>query len=40
MVILISALLVVAAYYIGRYVQWTTDAKRVMGPWSRKKQDR
>jgi hypothetical protein len=40
MIILTLALLIPAAYYTGRYVQWTTDAKRVMGPWSRKKQDR
>jgi hypothetical protein len=35
--ILILVLLIPAAYFVGRIVQWTTDAKNVMGPWSRKK---
>lgn len=31
MTTLILVLLIPAAYYVGRYVQWTEDAKRVMG---------
>jgi hypothetical protein len=29
----ILVLLIFAAYNLGRYVQWTTDAKRAMGSW-------
>lgn len=37
MTILILVLLIPVAYFVGRFVQWTTDAKRVMGPWDRKR---
>lgn len=30
---LILILLIPAAYSLGRYTQWTTDAKRAMGSW-------
>lgn len=33
MITLVLVLLIPAAYYLGRYIQWTTDAKRVMGSW-------
>jgi Na+-transporting methylmalonyl-CoA/oxaloacetate decarboxylase gamma subunit len=32
--ILILVILIIVAYFIGRFVQWTADAKRVMGPWN------
>lgn len=31
MIIVILVLLILVAYYVGRYAQWTIDAKRVMG---------
>jgi hypothetical protein len=33
MTIVILVLLIPGAYYLGRYAQWITDAKRIMGPW-------
>lgn len=37
MTILILVLLIPAAYFIGRFVQWNRDANRVMGPWNRER---
>jgi hypothetical protein len=34
---LILVILIVVAYYVGRLLQWTADAKRVMGPWNGKR---
>lgn len=37
MTTLILVLLIPAAYYVGRYVQWNEDARRVMGgSWRRR----
>ncbi len=33
---LMLVLLTPAAYYIGRYIQWSQDAKRAMGSWREK----
>jgi hypothetical protein len=35
--ILVLVLLIPAAYFVGRFVQWSRDANHVMGPWDRRR---
>jgi hypothetical protein len=37
MTVLILVLLIPAAFWIGRFFQWVSDAKRAMNPWNRQK---